>query len=213
MPKPGSIIVSSYTSPLDVLYLAAVFDPVFTLTYPSTRLVARVPLPIFLWRTFLPPVLTPPPGTKLISLPELLARCPKRPILLFPEATPTNGRGILRFTPALAATPPATQIFPVSLKYTPADITTPIPRSYATFVWCLLSRPTHCVRVRIAEILKNDDADALKKESVVGAETDDEPKICASGAEALARIGRVKRLNLGVKEKMSFIEAWKRNRR
>ena len=33
LPGPGTIIASSFQSPLDVLYLAAIFDPVFTASY------------------------------------------------------------------------------------------------------------------------------------------------------------------------------------
>jgi hypothetical protein len=74
-------------------------------------------------------------------------------------------------------------------------------------VWKLLSRPTHCIRVRIAEALYNNEP------IVNGTGISDIEGISEKGAEALARTGRVKRLNLGVKEKISFVEAWKKNRR
>lgn len=192
--------MSSYTSPLDAIYLAAIFDPIFTTTYPSTRLVERVSLPVFLWRYFTPPMLHPPPGAKMIPLPTLIGQNPNRTLLLFPEATPTNGRGILRFTPALASAPKQTKIFPVSLKYTPADITTPVPGALIEFVYNLMNKPTHCIRVRIGEAIYNDDEH-------------EEESVCDAGAEALARIGRIKRLNLGVREKVGFVEAWRRNRK
>lgn len=46
------------------------------------------------------------------------------------------------------------------------------------------------------------------------AESKERPQseLCENGREALARIGRVKRLNLGVKEKVGFVQAWSRNR-
>ncbi|TGZ76679.1 hypothetical protein EX30DRAFT_344696 [Ascodesmis nigricans] len=200
LPQPGTIIVSSYTSPLDAIYLAAIFDPIFTTTYPSTRLVERVSLPVFLWRYFTPPMLHPPPGAKMTPLPTLIGQNPNRTVLLFPEATPTNGRGILRFTPALASAPKQTKIFPVSLKYTPADITTPVPGALVEFAYNLMSKPTHCIRVRIGEAIYNVDEN-------------EEEAVCDAGAEALARIGRIKRLNLGVREKVGFVEAWRRNRK
>lgn len=193
----------------------------FTASFASTRLVEHVSLPVFLWRYFAAPAARPRAGTRLVALPDLLRAKPHRTLLLFPEATPTNGRGILRFTPALAAAPRNTKIFPISLKYTPADITTPVPGVYFGFLWSLLSRPTHCIRVRIAEIMYNNEAD--KKEAEGGESSDtllsgeeaEEPmsRICERTSEALARIGRVKRLNLGVKEKIGFVGAWKRKNR
>lgn len=219
LPGPGSIIVSSYTSPLDALYLAAIFDPVFTASYPTTRLVEHLSLPVFLWRYFTSPVLRPRDGTQLISLPDLLNLKPHRTILLFPEATPTNGRGILRFTPALASAPRDTKIFPISLKYTPADITTPVPGAYAGFLWSILSRPTHCIRVRIAETIFNNEADGEERkedessDTLQGGDEEGMSRVCERGSEALARIGRIKRLNLGVREKIGFVQAWSRRNR
>ncbi|KAI5817180.1 hypothetical protein BZA77DRAFT_310985 [Pyronema omphalodes] len=217
LPGPGSIIVSSYTSPLDAIYLAAIFDPIFTTSYPTTKLVEHVSLPVFLWRYFTPPCLRPAEPSDLISIPDLLKKKPNRTILLFPEATPTNGRGILRFTPALSTAPPKTKIFPISLKYSPADITTPVPNAYMKFLWSLLSRPTHCIRVRIAETMFNNENIARTKSVEYDSSSDtmveEQGGICERGSEALARIGRIKRLNLGVQEKIGFVQAWQRRNR
>jgi hypothetical protein len=207
---------------------------VFTASYPTTRLVERVSLPFFLFRYFTTPALRPPPTAKLISLPDLLAQSPNRTVLVFPEATPTNGRGILRFTPALSSAPRRTKIFPISLKYTPADITTPVPGAYRKFLWSLLSRPTHCIRVRIGDIIYNEAggtgagagerrrsksaADVVFEgsDAVADADADEEEDldgVCERGSEALARIGRIKRLNLGVREKIEFVSTWRRRNR
>ena len=35
VPHPGSIIAAQFTSPVDALSLAAIFDPVFTISYPA----------------------------------------------------------------------------------------------------------------------------------------------------------------------------------
>ena len=219
LPGPGSIIISSYTSPLDAIYLAAIFDPIFTTSYPTTKLVERVSLPMFLWRYFTAPALHPAESANMVSLPELLRKKPNCTIVLFPEATPTNGRGILRFTPALSTAPPATKIFPISLRYSPPDLTTPVPNALFKFLWSLLSRPTHCIRVRIAETIYNDEAAAVKREDGPAVDGDDSGDagehevlggVCERGSEALARIGRIKRLNLGVRDKIGFVQAWKR---
>src|SRR3954470_13127834 len=49
LPHAGTIIASSFTSPLDPLYLAGIFAPIFTRSYPGTRKVE----PISLFRAIL----------------------------------------------------------------------------------------------------------------------------------------------------------------
>ena len=235
LPQPGTIIASSLTSPLDALYLAAIFDPVFTASYPSTRLIEPISLFTALLRTFSEPQLNPAPGTKLVDLPTLIAANPHRAVVVFPECTTTNGRGILPFSPSLLSASHKTKIYPISLRYTPADITTPIPRSYSVFLWNLLSKPTHCIRVRIAESVYNtsarshghsgsvsetlhDDFASSSSDTLLESEDGDhimaaEKRVLDKIAEALARLGRVKRVGLGVKEKVEFVRAWAKHRR
>ncbi|KAF8541106.1 hypothetical protein BDD12DRAFT_733188 [Trichophaea hybrida] len=214
LPGPGNIIVSSCTSPLDAIYLAAIFDPIFTTSFPMTTLVERVSLPTFLWRYFAIPTMCAAEPNRLVSLPELLNQQPNCAIVLFPEATPTNGRGILRFTPALCTVPRATRIFPISIKYSPADITTPLPNTYVKFFWTLLSRPTHCIRVRIAVSIYNNEFDIQTVEHKTAYSRDSAVErlcgVCERCSEALARMGRVKRLNLDITDKIRFVKAWKR---
>lgn len=155
IPQPSSIIASSFTSPIDSLYLAAIFDPIFTVSYPHTRLVRRVSLLHAILRALSSPQEQPPKNAKLTDLKTLLAAHPQRIIVVFPECTTTNGKGILPFSPSLLTTPPGTKIFPVSLRYSPPDVTTPIPGHYFSFIWNLLSQPTHCIKVRIAEVVFN----------------------------------------------------------
>ena len=216
LPQPGSIITSSYTSPIDALYLAAIFDPIFTASYPSTRLVHRISLCQAILHALQYPSYDPPSNAKLVDLQTLLRRNPHRVIVVFPECTTTNGRGILPFCGSLLTAPPSAKIFPLSLRYSPADITTPIPNSYLAFLWNLLSKPTHCIRVRIAESVHNttqsDDTasstDTLLESEGGNASNLAERKLLDKIAEALARLGRVTRVGLGVKDKLSFIEAW-----
>ncbi len=247
-PQPSSIIASSSTSPIDALYLAAIFDPIFTASYPTTRLVQRISLFQALLRPFSVPQQHPPPNAPLITLAQLLSDHPSRVIVVFPECTTTNGRGILQFSPSLLSAPPSAKIFPVSLRYTPGDITTAVPGAYATFLWNLLSQPTHCIRVRIAETVHNtpstistttalggarsakmsyatnfldtlqDDAGSSSTDTLLESDegdgiSADERRVLDKVAEALARLGRVKRVGLGVKDKVEFVKAWNRQRR
>jgi 1-acyl-sn-glycerol-3-phosphate acyltransferase len=180
----------------------------------------------------------------MTDLKTLLAQHPQRVIVVFPECTTTNGKGILPFSPSLLTTPPGTKIFPVNLRYSPPDVTTPVPGLYLSFLWNLLSRPTHCIRVRIAEVVYNTSKptdpvaekkdryltnflDTLGEDSAMTSSTDtltslsdqpvevnaEEKRILDKVGEALARLGRVKRVGLTVKDKVAFIDAWFKRRR
>ena len=212
LPGPGAVIAASFTSPLDVLYLAAIFDPVFTASAPDSPLVQPLSLLRAAGRAFAPP---PAAAGKEVAgttdLPALLRAHPRRPVVVFPECTPTNGRGILPFGPAVATVPPNTPVFPVSLRYTAADVTTPVPRAYITFLWNLLSRPNHVIRVRIARSERNAKAEAEQMDGAGDAKA--APRMPDRVADALARLGRVQRVGLGVKEKRAFVQAWTKHRR
>ncbi len=220
LPQPGSIIASSHTSPIDSLYLAAIFDPIFTSSYPSTRYVHQTSLFQAILRAFSYPQYDPPSTAKLVDLHHLMRQNPNRVIAVFPECTTTNGRGILPSSGSLLTAPPSAKIFPLSLRYTPADITTPVPNTYLAFLWNLLSKPTHCIRVRIAESVYNttqsDDTasstDTLLESAEGEASTLAERKLLDGIAEALARLGRVKRVGLGVRDKIGFVKAWSKSR-
>lgn len=239
VPQPGNVIASSFTSPIDSLYLAAIFDPIFTVSYPHTRQVEYISLFRAILRALKKPQEFPGKNAKMTDLKTLVSEHPQRVIVVFPECTTTNGRGILPFSPSLLTTPPKTKIFPISLRYTPPDITTPLPGQYISFIWNLLSQPTHCIRVRIAEVVYNSakaaDSMAIQKDrymsnflDTLGEDasstdtlgslndvdaTEEERKVLDKVGEALARLGRVKRVGLTLKDKLAFIEAWNKRRK
>lgn len=237
VPEPSDIIASSFTSPLDSIYLAAIFDPIFTASYPHTRQVECISLFWAIFRALSQPKEYPPKSAKLTDLETLVAQHPKRVIVVFPECTTTNGKGILPFSPSLTTTPPQTRIFPISLRYSPADITTPVPGEYLNFLWNLLSHPTHLIRVRIAEVVHNSPkpADVTEKKdrylenilddmahcTATSSGTDasapnrkvssEEKRTLDTVGEALARLGRVKRVGLTTRDKVDFIEAFSKS--
>lgn len=223
LPGPGSIIASSFTSPIDAIYLAAIFDPIFTASFPNTRQVEHISLLQAILRAFAQPRVSPPPGTRMVDVSTLLEKYPNRPIVTFPECTTTNSRGILPLSHSLLGAPPQTKIFPVSLRYTPVDVVTPLPGTYLSFLWTLLSRPTHCIRVRVAESVvsgagagMSQVSKSMKQERVGSPEaaiTPAEKGLLDNVGEALARLGRVKRVGLGVKEKQDFVRMWTKTRR
>ncbi|KAI4268946.1 MAG: hypothetical protein L6R38_007664 [Xanthoria sp. 2 TBL-2021] len=233
VPQPQSIIACSSTSPIDALYLAVIFDPIFTASYPSTRLVQPITLFQAALNAFSRPRSYPPTCARLVDLETLVRRHPNRVIAVFPECTTTNGRGILSLSQSLLTAPRTSKIFPINLRYTPPDITTPVPASYSKFLWNLTSQPTHCIRVRIAESLQNTsrpptkdtkysesvhDDTASSSDTLLGSEDAEgmnsaEKIVLIKVAEALARLGRVKRVGLGVEDKIRFVNAWSRRRR
>lgn len=230
IPHAGSVIAASSASPIDALYLAAIFDPIFVSCYPTTRLVEPISLFQALLRAFRYPKTHPDPNARLVELETHIKNNPRRVIVLFPECTTSNGRGILPLSPALLGAPRRTKVFPVNLRYTANDITTPIPNTYLQFLWNLCSKPSHCIRIRIAEAVYNvhkvndptakttaaeissdahSDAETLVGgEDSEGPQTKEERAFIDKIGEALARLGRVKRVGLGVKDKQDFVATW-----
>lgn len=237
LPKQGDIVASSFTSPLDPLYLAGIFCPVFVRTWPGEKGVQVITLWGAICMAFSRPQTEPPKGANLMELRDLSSKFPDSIICVFPESTTTNGRGILPLSPALLTADSKTKIYPVNLRYTPGDITTPVPGGALNWVWKLLSKPTHQMRVRIARPVFNSpsiDTPSTKAERAsaidMGYETNiwdsphlrngvhagEEKEDAAAGqkvldrvGEDLARLGRVKRVGLGVREKAEFVKIWK----
>jgi len=214
IPQAGTVIAATLTSPLDPLYLGAVFDGIFTISYPSSPHLRQVTLLGAILHAFSRPAEQPPRGVRLVDIGTLLDTYPLRPIVVFPESTTTNGRGILRLSPSLLSTPANVKIFPVSLRWTAADVTVPIPHAYLSFLWHLLSSPTHSLRTRIAEAVytPRDTSAAVDVTSV--SERGDlqvssaQSQLLDKVGESLARLGRVNYLGLGVKEKQEFLKIW-----
>ena len=64
-----------------------------------------------------------------------------------------------------------TKIYPVNLRYTPQDVTTPVSGGYISWLYQLLSKPSHQMRVRIATRVYNSasiDSPAKKNEKAIG---------------------------------------------
>ncbi|KAF2973310.1 hypothetical protein GQX73_g313 [Xylaria multiplex] len=218
-PRERAVIAAQFTSPVDAVYLAAIFDPIFVISYPDTRKVRRVSLFRAVALALAPPN-TAAPRTGLTDLRALVKENPHRVIVVFPEMTTTNGKGILPFSPSLLATPADAKIFPVSMRYTAPDITTPIPSAWLSFLWNLLRRPTHCVRVRVAEGVSNtsvaingsthpDMDDKVGRGAEGGSDlTPEEERLLDGIADSLARLARNKRVGLTLHDKTAFVKVW-----
>ncbi|KAF5137013.1 putative lysophosphatidic acid:oleoyl-CoA acyltransferase [Metarhizium anisopliae] len=220
-PHPGSIIAANFTSPIDAVYLAAIFDPIFTVSYPGERRVQHISLFGAIMQALSPVKMTPPANVKLVQIEDLLKAYPDRVIAVFPECGTSNGKAILPLSPSLVDAPSDVAIFPVSLRYTPADVTTPLPGLWLGFLWNLLSRPTICIRVRIAEsqmntaATKNSNANASNGTNELRHRKDgssdisaEEQRVLDRVGEALARLSRVKRVGLTMKDKDAFVTVY-----
>ena len=87
-----------------------------------------------------------------------------------------------------------------------------------SFLWCLLSKPTHGIRVRIAEaVVVGASVSGCGRRRVEAGNDDDlspsDKALLDNAGEALARLGRVKRVGLGVQDKVGFVRLWTRTRR
>jgi hypothetical protein len=226
VPHPGSVLAAQFTSPIDALYLAAIFDPVFTVSYPGTQKVQHISLLRAILLALAPVQLTPPsPSRNLTTLRKIMEDNPHRIVVVFPESGTTNGKGLLPLSPSVLSAPATAKIFPISLRYTPQDITTPVPGTYLNFLWNLLSRPTHCIRVRIADAVTNTSeavngvvdtsSDAALERTDDGEEptTPEGHRVLDRIGEALARLARNKRVGLTLRDKVAFVEAWNKSGR
>ncbi|KAI1181179.1 hypothetical protein F4777DRAFT_5236 [Nemania sp. FL0916] len=219
-PRERAVVAAQFTSPIDAVYLAAIFDPIFVVSFPDTRKVQRVSLFGAVVHALAPPVSsTAVPRTGLTTIRALLEQNPRRIIAAFPEMTTTNGKGILPLSSSLLACPADVNIFPVSLRYTPADVTTPVPGAWASFLWHLLSKPTHYIRVRVAEgvttlaLANGASEDELestehRERSDDDVPTPEEQHILDYIGETLARLARNKRVGLTLRDKEAFIKVW-----
>ncbi|KAF3915362.1 hypothetical protein AA313_de0206334 [Arthrobotrys entomopaga] len=242
LPSPGSIIASTFSSPLDAVYLAATFDPIFLVPSFDTPYVFQLTLLQLIFYTFAPPT-SKPYSTKPTTIAEVVSKNPYRIIVVFPEGTTSNGRALLRFAPALDTFAthfkisgenghgngliPKNLIFPISLRYLPSNTTTPLPNSYGEFLWRLLGQSSHTIKVRIGEAVRIRDlekaetlastssSETITEKTVVRNPEDSASRVPRTGAleervsEILARVGRIRRVGLGVKEKIGFWNAWK----
>ncbi|POS84660.1 hypothetical protein EPUL_006790 [Erysiphe pulchra] len=238
IPGPSDVIASSFTSPIDALYLAAIFDPIFTISYPYTEKVQVVSLISAISRALAKPEEYPPKDAKMTDIKTVIASNQNRAVVVFPECTTSNGLGILPLCPSLLTLSEETKIFPVHLRYTPSNITTPIPWLYFSFLWNLLSTPAHSIRVRIGQAIYN--KTPTEKYSALNVTTTSsdllprkigevkitenmsdctenssrikslkEKNVLDNVGESLAVLGRVPRVGLTVKDKIKFIEAWR----
>ncbi|KAH8652949.1 hypothetical protein BGZ61DRAFT_468322 [Ilyonectria robusta] len=149
LPRPGSIMVVSATSPIDAIFLAAVFDPIFTVLHSRPRPVRE----LFLLQAIFRIGTNETSPSSHANLKTVLERHPDRIIAVLTEHSATNGTCTLPSTLNLSDT---VRIFRISIQYLPADVSTPGSGTDPALLWTMLSRPVHRIRLRIADGVSND---------------------------------------------------------
>lgn len=134
-PKPGNLIVSNFTSPLDVVYFAAKYelslkianfryDAAFVSCFVTSDKVQLTSFLTALWRSINSPLLEPPDNAMLIPLTEVTKKLPDRIIVVFPEVffprIPADSRQRLRMDePYSSSHQPSKMTLLKQRKYTP----------------------------------------------------------------------------------------------
>jgi 1-acylglycerol-3-phosphate O-acyltransferase len=118
--------------------------------------VRRLTLPQAILLALVPVLNSPPSDATLIDLKALLARHPERAIVVFLEYATTKGKGMAPHISSFLTVTTTASVFPISIWYTPQDVVTQIPGAYLMFLWNLLSRPVHRIRVHIAEDIRDE---------------------------------------------------------
>ena len=179
-PTGGDVVVANRSSPIDVLLLLWVYPTALFTTSDRAGLVAERSTLGAIADAFL---LENRPGRAGTTLAVLRKRHRNRVIVVFPEGTASNNRGVLAFGQVAIG-----EAFVTAIKYNnPPTVTTAVPGSYGAFVWALTSVPLHGCRIRGSA-----------------------HRVTADHADLLAKYARIPKTSLGVQEKASFVEAWRR---
>ena len=175
-PRKGDVVIVNRSSPVDILILAWLYPgAIFTRTGPemlfqSQSLFGAMISSFRLQHT-----------RKGYQLTDYVRGHSDRVIIIFPEATTSNNRGILAFCPIMVE-----RAYVLSIKYNnPPYLATPIPGRFWHFMWALLSLPIHVCRLKGS-------SKAIDKDH----------------AGTLSRLGRVPLTQLGIEDKDAFLQAW-----
>lgn len=181
IPKSGDVLIVNQSSPIDIMILTYLYpSAIFTSCDSEMLFETQSALSAFMARFNCKRVRK---GCTINDLLSDRSRFQDRVIVVFPECTTSNNRGLLAFCPLMLD-----RAFVMSIKYNnPAYLSTPIPKTYWSFLWALASLLSHSCR--------------LKGSS---------QQLELDFAGAIARFARVPKTNLGIDQKEEFLEAWAR---
>jgi hypothetical protein len=181
--RGGDLLISNWSSPVDILLIVYLVPRAMFVQCSNEREMLFKSRSAFemCWEALRAPL--PDPSKKGDSLAELRREYKDRVLVVFPEGTTTNNRGLLAFGPIIAD-----DAHVLSIRYgTPACLSTPIP-NIAAFFWACCSILKHEVRLK-------------------GSGT---PVLQGDWEETLARLARIPRTKLAKNDKTAFLKAWQR---
>ncbi|KAG9317566.1 hypothetical protein JVU11DRAFT_1773 [Chiua virens] len=255
-PKAGDIIVSNWSSWIDVLWLAYRFNPVFVfpvademtpavppptdreaisykpgrktgtgsaaISTPTRNISPRMPIRGFRRMSLLSMIQatggTPwLPSSGFTSI-ETIRKSAQRPVVVFPECTTSNGRGLLRFARVFEGYNVPVKgydVFVLCTRYNPPTVfepslTHPIasafnPLSHLFTITTSLS--SQSMSVRMLPLSESPSSQLFVVSDVV-----QEPSVdmLSEVCEVLiARIGKMKRVGFGWEDKVSFLDLYR----
>lgn len=202
-PAAGDIIVSNWSSYVDVLYFVFRYDPVLTQSFSTTNTLRVVSLWQALMISGAEPVLSPPSGVKTYTMDQLVQKYGSAgPILVFPEGTTSNNRCILRFNSlfqhAIESSKGTTQVHVVTLKY-----------EYSVFAPTTSTPPTFVHLAQLAGQYLNNlivYRYTIPYRVEFTTEVDNDDKFGATIADQMGKLSRLRKAaGLGVAEKRTFL--------
>ncbi|KAI0091914.1 hypothetical protein BDY19DRAFT_927391 [Irpex rosettiformis] len=264
-PKAGDIIVSNWTSWIELLWLVFRFDPLFVLPIcspvdtekatprnsnpitvtPGRRTgtgsaaisspIARTPVPrskilgftegsllTIISATGATPF-TPNEYPTYTSLESIRSKA-NRPIVVFPECTTSNGRGLLHFSdifPNIQVPVDKFQVFVMCVKYDPPTSLSPtlshsIPSATLNPLSHIFKLTTSLIPLTVSiRLLAPSESPScatfLPSDHVSGLRSNDVLTECC--ASLIAQVGKMKRVSFGWEDKVAFMEFYKGKKR
>ncbi|EPY51770.1 acyltransferase [Schizosaccharomyces cryophilus OY26] len=191
--QPGDIVAVNHTSPVDVLIVSSLFDCIFVKTNCQSNVFPVSSTSSFFSCFSRLSFMLSPSKKDLRPLSEICKDASKtgKVVVVFPEGTTTNGRGLCQLTKCLESAGSTDRIFCLYLRYLPAAITLSVP-SMLTFISSILLTISFETRARMSaepEVPRNCN------------------NVTESVLEKLCKLGRTRATKLDLVEKQIFLEA------
>ncbi|KDR83847.1 hypothetical protein GALMADRAFT_54978 [Galerina marginata CBS 339.88] len=194
---------------------------------PSRATVPRIPIGGFRqvslvslinYTGHVPPYGSARPGSKSLTLEELRRRS-SRPIIIFPECTTSNGRGLLRFCDVFLQNVPVKdyQVFIMSIRYDPPTdlaptLTHTIPSTFLNPLPHVFSLTTSLslAQLSIRRLAPSESPGSrLFITSEVLSDYAGEDPLSETCASLVAQMGKLKRTGLGWEDKSNFLQFYR----
>lgn len=193
-PRTGDVVVSNYSSPLDSLVYASMYDCIFVLPTGDDNKFRQVSsLSVFMNALSLPS----DNCAATDSFDKIVAKAKMNGaiVVVFPEGTTSNGRGLLPMAEIPVSLTQA-NVFPSAVKYTHPSVITAIPVNVLVYLWKLLGVWVNA-SIKLATPASATGNDSQLKKEI---------------AEGICRVGRVRQVGdyLNGESKREFVVAWNR---